>query len=162
MYLVYKHRRIDTHPAKNRPYTATACKACLHRRTHTSHAHYAPHAAMQAGAMVEWIHDLRPVFEVRWGREWEVMDLCVMTCFTGTLPFSVTPAHLWRALHILILFIQSWQPCMIPTSPLGLCLSWFSFFFLSPFVGCIYFSASVCRVRLHPPLTFSLICLSTP
>lgn len=37
MYLVYKHRRIDTHPAKNRPYTATACKACLHTAQTDSH-----------------------------------------------------------------------------------------------------------------------------
>lgn len=49
---------------------------------------------MQAGSVVEWISDLRPVFEVHWGREWEVMDLCFMTCFTDTLLFSVTPAHL--------------------------------------------------------------------
>lgn len=70
-------------------------------------AHYTLRAAMQAGCMLEWMYDLRPVFEVHRGREWELMDLCFMTCFAGTLPFSVTLAHLWFILQILILFIQS-------------------------------------------------------
>ena len=84
---------------------------------------------MHTGCMAEWMYDLRPVFEVHRGRGWELMDLCFMTCFTGTLPSSVTPAHLWFTPRILILFTQSWQPCIIHPSPpvLLLCLSWFSF-----------------------------------
>jgi len=58
--------------------------------------------------MVERTHDLRPVFEVRRGSERELMDLCLATCFTGTLPFSVTPDHLRfiQNFFFLILFIQ--------------------------------------------------------
>ena len=124
VYLLRKHRRTDTRPAKRgglHSFNREGHSDCMStlRPTHTSHAHYALHAAMQAGGTLEWIPDLRPVFEVHWGREWEVMDLCVMTCFTGTLPFSVTPAHLWCALQILILFIQSWQPRIIPPPPIS-------------------------------------------
>lgn len=95
-------------------------------------SHYTLDAAMQASYMVEWMHDFTPVVEVHRGREWELMDLCFMTCFTGTLPFSVTLAHLWFIMQSVILFIQSWQPCIIHPSPsvLLLCLSWFSFFCL--------------------------------
>lgn len=96
---------------------------------------------MQACCMVERMHDLRPVFEVHWGREWELMDLCFMTCFTGTLPLWVTLAHLWFILQILILFIQSWQPCIIHPSILDLYLYWFFFFCLCLDV-CLYFSSS--------------------
>lgn len=95
-------------------------------------------ATMQVGCVLEWMHDLKPVFEVRWAREWEVMDLCFMTCFTGTLPFSVTPAHLWPVLQILIAFIQSWQPCII--HPSLLCFSLFCYFESS----CMYSSLSHC------------------
>lgn len=96
--------------------------------------------AMQVGCMVEWMHDLRPVFEVHRGKEWELMDLCFMTCFTGTLPFSVTLALLWFIPQIWILFIQSRQPCIFHPSPsmLLLCLSWFLFFCL-----CLYVVSSL-------------------
>lgn len=49
-------------------------------------SHYSLSAAMQAYYIVERMHDLRPVFEVHRGREWELMDLCFMICFTGALP----------------------------------------------------------------------------
>lgn len=76
--------------------------------------------------------------------EWELMDLCFMTCFTGTLPLMVTLAHLWFMLQILIPFIQSWQPCIVHpcVSLLFLCL-------------CLHL-----LVCLHPFRTFSSTCLS--
>lgn len=113
--MLYKHRHRSTQTSRNRAYTTTGWDI-LSGYPHTAHtdlhfpmlsSHYTPHAAMQADYMVEWMHDLRPVFEVHRGRGWELMDLCFMTCFTGTLPFSVTLAHLWFMLQILILFIQS-------------------------------------------------------
>lgn len=77
--------------AKNMVYTQHAGTALVdghihYTQTHISPAYYTLPAAMQAVSMVEWVHDLRPVFEVRRGREWKVMDLCFMTCFTGTVP----------------------------------------------------------------------------
>lgn len=108
---------------------------------------------MQAGCVVEWMYDSRTIFEVHRGREWELMDLCFMTCFTGTLPLSVTLAHLWFIQQILILFIQSWQPCIIHPSPFSLSLLFVHF--LSLFV-CLYPSASV------PLYVFILLSLSPP
>ncbi len=141
--MLQKHRHIDSQAAKM---GLRRCNRLVHpvwmstycTESHTPHmlsSHYTLGAAMQAGCMVEWMYDLRPVFEVHRGREWELMDLCFMTCFTGTLPFSVTPAHLWFILQILILFIRSWQPCIIHPShsTLLLCLFWFFFLCLRTF-----------------------------
>lgn len=81
----------------------------LRRLTHGSQAYYPLPAAALAGWLAQWLRDLRAVFEVHWGREWKVMDLCVMTCFTWTLPLSVTPALLRSATQILIVLFQSRQ-----------------------------------------------------
>lgn len=86
-------------------------------------SHYMLGAAMQAGCMLEWMYDSRTIFEVHQGQEWELMDLCFMTCFTGTLPLSVTLAHLWFMQQILILF------CFLKLT--ALYNSPFPFFFVS-------------------------------
>lgn len=106
---------------------------------------------MQAGCMVEWMYDLRTIFEVHQGQEWELMDLCFMTCFTGTLPLSVTLAHLWFMQQILILFFQSWQPCIIHPSPPSLSLLFLLFLSL---YGCTPAFDSLCvslPLSLSPP-----------
>lgn len=135
----------------------------LRRQTHTPHAQFTLYASCcnTSGCMVEWMSDLRPVFEVHRGREWELMDLCFMTCFTGTLPSSVTLAHPWFIPQILILFIQSWQPCIIHASLsiCLLCLSWLFFFRFRLYVS-VYSCISICMsssLSHFPHLSLSLL-----